>query len=353
MERRVTGAFAQVLAAGRERFNAAFTAARRTNRNLDGDRFLAHLAERVMPVVNLAAAAAPEQAMDIGAALFHISLDLFAAGCFGTQSRATLMDQAWRRILPAIPGLIAADPRGIAAAVSNAAYNLAAEKSADGQGWLQRMQAIGAHLTDAAVLRKAGVIAAWRCGLAHFREGALSACENVPLSILRTIFNMEGVKDDAQVLKRLRQLADDPWSTADADMAPSAGQELAIVRICGGFRGFGGAFIQPPVVRLVNGRFMAYDGEFQWRLDADAYGAVLHRLNQAEPLGGFTGSQIFRIDLKGKVTHGTVQAVFPELLGSLSQAATETTLAVTLPHSHKIFLIARVPAEKAGRKEPA
>jgi hypothetical protein len=238
---------------------------------------------------------------------------------------------------------VAENPKGAAAAVSNAAYNLAVERNIRGEEWVRLMASAGESIPDLETFRKAGILAAWRCGMAHYREDALKICKHLPLPVLRILFALADDAGDEGRKNLLRALADDPWRSADVRTGDGQGKELLIVGACGGFRGFGGVFIRPPVVRIVDGMFNAFDGEYQWALHADGFGVTLHRLSQGAPEGSSAGNDGFSIDPKGRVWFKYRTKAFPELAGSLSHAATENTLAVTMPHSHLIFLIACVP----------
>jgi hypothetical protein len=118
------------------------------------------------------------------------------------------------------------------------------------------------------------------------------------------------------------------------------------VAAVGGFRGFGGPFLRTPRVAWANGRFLAGDGEESWVLTADAFGATFHR-SDATPEGrGRTAG--FRIDRRGKVTRGKQTRVFAEFQDYTSAADDETTLAVTVPRSHRVYLVALAETEPEG-----
>jgi hypothetical protein len=110
----------------------------------------------------------------------------------------------------------------------------------------------------------------------------------------------------------------------------------------GAFRGFGGLFLAPPSVACPGGQFVVSDGDDHWLLFADRFGASFQRA-ASPPSGKPKMSQpYFQLSLEGQLSKGKLHATFPELERSQSSAANETTLAVTTPLSHAVYLLAVV-----------
>src|SRR5262249_15653263 len=103
------------------------------------------------------------------------------------------------------------------------------------------------------------------------------------------------------------------------------------------FRGFGGLFLAPPTIGALGSQFIVRDGDNRWLLTADLFGATFHRTDDAKLV---QGSGPFQLDRSGKVSLGRASKVFTELADFTSLAANETTLAVTIPLSHAVYLIA-------------
>ena len=100
--------------------------------------------------------------------------------------------------------------------------------------------------------------------------------------------------------------------------------------------------MRPPKVAYHAGSFFAFDGVTCWHVAADAFGATYHRAGSELPADEIAGP--LTIDNSGKVTSGRATRPFAHLRGSISYACGPTTLAVTLPHSHSLYLIAGAPA---------
>jgi len=343
----LTGAFATVLAARRSRFNAQFAEARRWRPNLDGDAFRTHLAEVVAPVIEQIAAAAPAQVEAAAEALYDLSLDLVGQEFLGPRSRYPALGAGWRRLLPALAAHLAVDPRRFAGALTNALYQLATTPEARAAAWIDEVLALAPLCADTPTLLAAAQVAAWRAGLAHYRRSALQVCRQLPPHVALAALGLTDPKTKTptrpQLEAALAQLHDDPWlAPAEALEGKKEERRLQLVARVGAFRGFGGLFVAPPKVTAPGGQFVVTDGAGHWLLSADRFGATLHRA--ATPPFGPEAMQapFYRLDTRGKVTRGKHSAVFAELAGSQSSAADQTTLAVTTPLSHAVFLIAFV-----------
>jgi hypothetical protein len=338
MERLITGALAAALEAGRPRFNALFARARHEARALDAGAFADHLRARVAPAADAVAAVRPERVAAVVDVLFEFSLDLVARDLL---TRTPALADGWERLLTGLPGHLAAAPRPFAGSLTNALCYLAQTPGARPAEWVEAVLRAGALAADVPALLEAGKVCAWRAGLAHFRAGALEACRGLPPSLARAALGLppgEGPLDN--VLDRLRA---DPWlSPAAAVGAGPPDRTVRLVRTAGGFRGFAGPFLRPPTVAYGDGHFVASDGERSWLLSADYFGATLHPTPAAPPAD--TPARGFSVDRKGKVTCGKEGRAFPELEGASSQAGDGTTLAVTVPLSHLVFLVARSEA---------
>jgi len=338
----VTGTFAGVLERHRSRFNAAFAGARRSLRGLDPSAFSDHLIHRTAPLVERAAASSKTDTTDavdaVGIALYDLSLELFVKGILGGPDRYPAAARAWMELFPGIAGFIANAPRRMPAAVVNALCNLSAEKGADADRWLDVMTALVRLCPDGETFLRAGQVAAWRWGMAHYREGALSLCHDLPTGVVAAILDLPEGSDAAYVETVLSNLSADPWY--DPAILPDRQYKtLARVGGVGGFRGFGGAFLNPPQAETgADGRIYLSDSETTFVLHADRFGATFHRAAAAKPRPKKTGP--FSIDADGKVRRDGASRKFPRLAGAASFAATEHTLAVCLDLSHHVHIVA-------------
>jgi hypothetical protein len=193
-------------------------------------------------------------------------------------------------------------------------------------------------------LLEAAKVLAWRAGLAHYRASALDLCRRLAPRVAAAALSLPAVElERDEVDTVVNQLLADPWlDPAAAIHGEPDSQHLHLVGRVGAFRGFGGTFMRPPQVTAPGGNFVASDGEHHWRLHADRFGATLHRIAVVPTAPPVLAAPLFKLGLRGKISRGAHSAVFTDLLVSHGSAANQSTLAVTTPLSHAVYLIALV-----------
>jgi hypothetical protein len=346
VEKLIAGPLAEALAKGRERYNARFAQARRMNRRLEPADFSRVLTDLVAPLVEAVARVDPAAVEPTVEALFDVSLELLGHDCLGPGARQPLVDRGWRELLPALAPLLAKAPGVVAASISNALFNLGQESGADVETWIRGMEELQPDCPDVETLLAMGQVLAWRCGLAHFRAGALEVWARLPEGPAYRVLGLTGAPRGLSRSEFSARLGD-PW------LAPGGGRQpgersLRIVARVGGFRGFGGPFVALPEVVQADGGIFAFDSENCYELHADCFGATLKRYGKDLPSGMDRKSAEFTLGQDGTVVKGGQSKRFPVLGRSTSQAATEYTLAVTLGRSYKIFLVALALAGDGG-----
>lgn len=338
----INGPFASVLERNRARFNAAFAGARRSLRGLDPGAFSDHLIQRTAPLVNRIAAETGYDAGDaldsVGVALYDLSLEMFVKGIVGGPDRYPAVVRAWTELFPAIAGFIAVAPRRMPAAIVNALCHLSTEKGADADQWIDTLLTAAPICPDGETFLKAGQAAAWRWGLAHCREGALTVLRDLPAAVAAAILDLPAGSDAAYIDIVLSHLVSDPWH--DPSVFPDRQRKtLALAGKVGGFRGFGGVFLNPPIAAVSSdGRIYLSDTQDIFLLHADRFGATLRRCSGLDIKKGKNSS--FFIDETGKVRRNGASRKFPQLAGAASFASTDHTLAICLPFSHHVHLVA-------------
>jgi hypothetical protein len=319
-------ALARALERRREHYNALFAEAQRRSVQLDGGDMLEHLRRRVAPILT----ALPELSADaedrVLEALYRASLELLGRGLAGARSQAGSINAVWEVLLPALAHLVAATPRRVVAALSNAAFNLDQTPGARPREWLELLLGASSQLGDVETLLAAGQVAAWRAGLSHYRAGALERCPRLAPDVLSALLGSRGAP--------LERLASHRFVYPEGDAL-----RLRAVARLGGFSGFGAQFAALPRLGMAGGVLSASDGVASWEIHADAFGALLRRA----PAGtlhapGSTGS--FRIAADGRVEHDGLSALFPAIAGAREVAADGDLLAVVLPRSYQLLLIA-------------
>lgn len=339
-------AFHAALAANRSRLNARYAAAALTA-PLDPGIALAQLDGMIGPIIDAIAASQPAAVDVVLDELFDLLLQLLADGIVGPDARRPVVADAWRALMPLLPGALAAAPRRVAASLTNALYNLAGVSGARPDAWLTTMRRAGPYCGDVEILLAAGQVAGWLAGLAQYRPDALELCRSLPPLLLESLFGLTGDRPPSAYAGILERLATDPWLTPRAAALSPVPRRLVLVRRAGAFRGFGGQFLAPPTVGWSDGHFYAQDGDNWWLLTADAFGATFHRAAAPAKLVRAAPGSPFSVGSRGEVQCGAERATFPEVAAMGSWAADATTLAVTTSLSHHVLLFALVG--EAGR----
>lgn len=341
MEDLITGPFAQVLEANRARFNARFAEARRFQPRLDPAAFSDHLRLVVAPLVEAVARERADKAAEVADVLYDLSLDLLGREFIGPNSRRPFIVEGWRFLLPRLSRFVAEAPREFVGSVTNALYNLSITPGARPGEWAASLFRLAEVCPDAPTLMRAGQVAAWRAGMAHYRLTALDLCRDLPSPAALTALGLSPQAEHPPLDTLIESLKANPWLRPDSNLqSPISNYQLRIVSRVGAFRGFGGLFLEPPLVWPADDDFVVSDGKGTWLLVADVFGATFHRADIKAP--SLKASSPFTINKAGSVSFGKTSHAFPELANANSSAGNNTTLAVTTPLSHAVYLIALV-----------
>jgi hypothetical protein len=329
----------EALERGRSKYNARFAAARMAGANVDGDSFLIHLGNAVTPVVEAVHAHMPERVGVVLDTLYDVSLELFGSSLLGPKNKSPAVGGVWSQVLPTIPNLVIRDPKTVAAALSNAAYNIGRTAGARPDEWLALMRRVAAQCENVDELLNVGKVAAWRAGMPHYRGGAISAARSLRPALVAELLGVPAELVGA-VLERM---AADPWLVPAAAVDPPQLTNPRRVAVVGAFRGFGGEFLRPPTVSATAGSIFVTDGEGTWRLICDCFGRLL--LRHDRPPRADPPHPDVRVSPEGVVQWGTGRASFPRWAGDVAGYACDgQTLAVTLRTSHQVQLVARAAA---------
>jgi hypothetical protein len=328
---------ADALDRNRERLNAKFALLRKSGAPVDGDALLDHLAEAVEPVVRKVSAIVPARVDSTLLALYELSLELMSSSLLGANGKYPVLRDVWARLLPALAEHVARDPRRVTGCLCNAAYNVACASGARPVAWLEAMLTLGPGCEDPNQLLECGKVAAWRAGMAQYRTGALAAAKGLPPKLAAAALGLAKHTSSESISTMIEKMIEDPWLTPDAAAAMGL-RRLRVVARAGSFRGFGGDFIRPPRVFASGSHVYATDGDGTWRILADVFGCVLVRDSAATQAAG---NQPVTVAADGTIKWMNDQEKFASLANSTSFACAGRTLAVTVPNSHHVFLVAR------------
>lgn len=328
----VCAAFARVLSAGRRQFNTRVEEARRRAPGFDAAVFSDFLRDGVDGVIVAVEETAPARTMAVALAAYDIALSLCVHGLAGSSARTSLLNEAWSRLFPRLAARIAEQPQDVLGALSNAAVHLVSVDGARGDEWLGWMAELGPQAENTAQLLDLGKVLAWRCGLAHFRQGALAAVDELPASLQLAAL---GAPTDGSWPALRAALAADPWASAQ----PRRRHGWRV----GAFTGFGGRFAQPPELRVAADGFLVRSGTRHFLAVADACGAVLLPASAEEyatgapPSGGslqLRGDHLVLANREVPLDHALDLP-----LEGLTVATDAHTAAIASPWTHEIRLL--------------
>src|SRR5882724_9945856 len=97
----ISEALASVLRSGRSEFNAQFAEARRLYPTLDGAVFLDFLRTEVDPLVRAVEKIKPDSIAEVAMAAYEAALELVGQKLAGPGIRNRVIEEGWRRVLPA------------------------------------------------------------------------------------------------------------------------------------------------------------------------------------------------------------------------------------------------------------
>lgn len=317
----VTGVLAEALDEHRDRCNALIAAAGRAHADFDPDVVVAQLRGPIGELVEACDRITSGAGSRVLAAVFPIVTDLAAQHRLGAgRGHDALLGR-----LPALARQVAAEPRLVVGSLANAVVHLEhADVPVD--PWLDRIVAV----TDADVptLLAVGQVAAWALGLAPARASAIDVAARLDDRALAAAFAVPGSLDVGDTVQRLRA---DRWWRPDAaaarqvpDLGGTPPRVARVVARVGGFRGFGGPFLAPPVVAARGGDIVVRSGPDAWALHADAFGAALSRVADDGSL-----PPPARVDA----------AAIPPGIVPLGIAATADLVAITIASSYQVLVV--------------
>lgn len=353
----------------REYYNTLFTSTRHAKPKLTAEAFKTHLKEFVAPILDAVQQVRPDRIETVTESLYQASLELVGGELIGQNARYHAIDYAWRSILPKVPALLAADPAQTIRVVTNASHNIEITDNADFQLWGRHFTAIANLGLPSKTTFDGGKIAAWRAGLAHYRDSALKLISDLPLEATATALGLNSDAFQGLDPKQIElALVSDPWlNPQDVPKHIIAYQiggpvekhpkppgmrpmRLCIIAKIGGFRGFGGKFIRPPFVFSIDGKFFASDGQDSWMVSADSFGSTIVKTSidnssffrRIMSGGNFSVCEDGAISFTDPTVGHTCSAVLAELSPVQSICGVGRTLIIQKPNSHHLFVVAPI-----------
>jgi hypothetical protein len=325
--------FAEVLRSGRPEFNAQFAHARRLYPELDGEAFGMFLARTLDPWVCATHALDPGRVAAVAMAGYEVGLELVGQRIVGPAARHPAIEQGLAHLLPKVAALAASEPGLAISALSNALHELAVTPGARPGEWVATLEAALPNAEDLETLLCVGQVAAWRAGLAHYRRSALALLARLSEALAFVALGARG----GDLVEIRARLENDPWFVPGVESAAPR-----VAGVCGAFRGFGGLFLEPPLLARSGSELLVRSGDEAWLLLADAFGATLHRAT-AEEIAAAREQSEFPATLRltdGCLEYDGKRLALPATGPVTSAIFDGVTLALTSAASHGVVLVA-------------
>ncbi len=322
---------ADVLRGGRSEFNRRFALAQQRYPGLDAAAFSALLAGPVSAIVERVVRIDAGAAAALVDALYDTSLALLGQRWIGPGGRAPSVVSGWELLSEHAPALLAQQPQALIISIANALSHWSAQGGGD--DWLLTLAELASRARSPDDLLRAGQVAAWRQGLAHYRSSALERARTLDRELLALALGVAPENWHESMLVRLHA---ERWYRPDQ---PDAAAAPKVVGQVGAFVGFGGRFEEPPLAGEIGGELLLDSGSARFSLYADAYGANVQAHGDGQLLAAQRLPQGWRID--GGTLIGPGCSFAFEDRGAITSAAhSADTLVVTHAWSHAATLVA-------------
>jgi len=257
-------------------------------------------------------------------------LSLLGQRWIGPGARATGIVDGWKLLADNAPALFARQPGALAAAVANALVHWSTHGG--GSDWLATLGNVARRARSTDELLHAGQVAAWRHGLAHYRESALERARSLDRELLALALGMNLADWQDQMLL---SMTIDRWYRPD--LPPAKAPRVAAQ--VGAFVGFGGRFAEPPVVGTLNGELLLHSGGQRYSVHADAYGANVQPHSDGKLAAAWVLPEGWRVDV-GVLISPRKRFDFTAHGAIASCACSDNLLVVTHAWSHSATVLA-------------
>jgi hypothetical protein len=332
VEELIRGPFAELLQEHRDRLNDQIAAAKRNHPALSDDRLAAALREFAAPLYNAAAPGLKSGSLALADALFAFVPDWLASTSEEENSRLLPL---LLRFLEAFQRVYIQAPAALPRHAGNVLLNLS-RVNIPVELWLERMIAVAAGCAGEHAVETAGVIAAWGAGAADYRDSALRLLAESSPSVVRTLLGLNPEIEARDYPEFCRALEEHRWRKPGT-YREKPGSRLELIHTIGRFRGFGGPFLNPPVVSASADGFTVSDSERSWSVTADCFGYSLHEI-PFHPKPEKNGHKSCHLSRDGKLQLNDFAVTHPALVDFATFAATTDAVMVSLLHSHQLYL---------------
>ncbi|HRK75508.1 MAG TPA: hypothetical protein PLL64_14585, partial [Rhodothermales bacterium] len=169
--------------------------------------------------------------------LYITGLNLMGRGLW---AKFPILLHIWQEVFPKLP-LLRTNLHRTLQIVVNTAYNVS-QSNGSTRLLLAGLRKTAPHIDQPHKLEAAALILAWRSGLIFYRTSAIKAAEQLPESLARILLEVPEAHTLSFILENLQESV---WFRSETGQHDEHSQ-------IGGFQGFGGSFLNPPEIALLD-----------------------------------------------------------------------------------------------------
>ncbi|HOP64571.1 MAG TPA: hypothetical protein PK358_08525 [Spirochaetota bacterium] len=324
MERIIPPLLKESLERNRTALNSIYEYHRSVFREPDGEDILSLFHKIVLPLYERGMSP-PD---DVLCGIFTSVVALACRGYAGREGRYREVEKSLLLMLESFPELLYSE-KGFVTLIFNVLFNIYVKGAPVMDMWRDRMLRLKGG--DADSFKKRGLVLAWRCGAARFRDEALSMLHLLGADEIKLIFDLDENSDTEKYIALLKR---DPWF----NKAGEGGTPFFLHS--GGFTGYGGEFRSIPDVFSSGGSLFATDAEGLYRIYADSFGVEIVHEREAVPVGSRKqGTGTVYGQSREIIFNGRSYPLPDSVEGNVRNSATAgNTVAWTEQNSYRVYI---------------
>lgn len=333
----------ELLKENREKLNSLFSFYKFSYPVLEKEVVFFYIQYVIEPFFEKNANRGKEQLSAFLITLYEKILELIGKNFLGNSGRYPFFENKFIQVLENSNDWMFQNPDLYLSSTCNVILKIGVRDILKLETWFNKFIALAKKVSSLHELFLAGKIVAWVCGMPEYRQVALEIAEKLETELLEIAFANSNVRNINRE-KLLARLKADPWLSIDNAMKENSPKKNFLLRRVGSFRGFGGEFLCPPSVEILHDEFIVYDKKNFYVLFTDIFGSHLQRISEETYLKlleekSETAPSNFLLTKQGKIKNKTDELEYKPLANYSSYAANNSTLCITSPYSHNLFVV--------------
>ncbi len=333
----------QLLKENREKLNSLFSFYKFSFPAIEKEVVFFYISFVIEPVFDKNPKRDKEQLSSLLISLYEKILELIGKNYLGNSGRYPFFENKFIQCIEEAGDWVFENPDLYLSSLSNAIINIGSIDIIKLNTWLSKFQKISKKAKNIHELFEAGKVAAWISGMAQYRQKAIEICKSMNIALLETTLDIPNLRN-INIENFFSRLEIDPWLSLENAMKENSPKRNFIISRVGNFSGFGGQFLNPPKVELLDQEFILYDKKNFYALFIDFFGSHLQRISKDTylKLSSIRKKNIksdFIVTKEGKIQNGKEEIQYLPLANYSSIAGNEHTCCITSPYSHSFFVV--------------